>query len=243
MKNWFELEPDKYCLMNKHFSPGRPGPIEFIVIHHNAGIDLSTEDCYRIWQDREASAHYQVETDGTIGQLVNDWDVAWHAGNANANAASIGIEHANTAGAAASWPISSETIDNGAHLVAALCHAYDLGMPIWESNVFPHSYFSQTSCPYQLSGALRDRYMAAARDHYFAMATNATSQKDTTVTESDRQLLIETRDLCRVIRDQLCGPGSGYPGWPQTGGRTLTDTVAAIAEKQGIPNTKDTMKW
>ena len=85
--------------------------------------------------------------------------------------------------------------------------------------------------------------MSAARDHYFAMATNATSQKDTTVTESDRQLLIETRDLCRTIRDQLCGPGSGYPGWPQTGGRTLTDTVAAIAEKQGVPNAKDTMKW
>ena len=87
MKNWFELEPDKYCLMNKHYTPGRPGPIEFLVIHHNAGIDLSTEDCHRIWQDREASAHYQVETAGTIGQLVNDWDTAWHAGNANANAA------------------------------------------------------------------------------------------------------------------------------------------------------------
>ena len=241
MKNWHELEPDKYCLMNKHFSPGRPAGIEFLVIHHNAGVALTTEDCYRIWQDREASAHYQVETDGTVGQLVNDWDAAWHAGNAAANAKSIGIEHANIGGAAEDWPISDETIDAGAHLVAALCHAYHLGMPIWESNVFPHHYFSQTSCPYQLSGALQDRYMSAARDYYFAMANNI-SQKDLTMTESDRQLLIETRDLCRTIRDQLCGPGSGFPGWSQTGGRTLTDTVAAIAEKQGVPNTRDTKR-
>ena len=94
------LEPDLYCLMNKHYTPGRPGPIKYLVIHHNAGVGLSTADCYRIWQDREASAHYQVEVDGTIGQLVNDWDTAWHAGDAAANRWSIGIEHANTGGAA-----------------------------------------------------------------------------------------------------------------------------------------------
>ena len=57
------LEPDLYCLMNKHYTPGRPGPIKYLVVHHNAGVNLSTADCYRIWQDREASAHYQVEVD------------------------------------------------------------------------------------------------------------------------------------------------------------------------------------
>lgn len=235
------LEPDLYQLMNKHYTPGRPGPIKYLVVHHNAGVNLSTADCWRIWQDREASAHYQVETDGTIGQLVNDWDTAWHAGNANVNAESIGIEHANTGGAAAHWPISDETVDAGAHLVAALCHAYNLGVPIWESNVFPHHYFSQTSCPYLLSGSLREQYMAMARNHYFAIA-NDTSQKDTMMTESDRQLLIEIRDLCRTIRDQLTGPGSGFPGWPQTGGRTLVDTVAALGAAQGIDGCRDTKK-
>ena len=108
------LEPDLYCLMNKHYTPGRPGPIKYLVVHHNAGVNLSTADCYRIWQDREASAHYQVEVDGTIGQLVNDWDTAWHAGDSAANSYSIGIEHANTGGAAEGWPISQETINAGA---------------------------------------------------------------------------------------------------------------------------------
>jgi N-acetylmuramoyl-L-alanine amidase len=238
------LEPDLYCLMNKHYTPGRPGPIKYLVIHHNAGVNLSTADCYRIWQDREASAHYQVEVDGTIGQLVNDWDTAWHAGDAAANSYSIGIEHANVGGAAEDWPISQETITAGAHLVAALCHAYDLGKPGWFNNVFPHSYFYSTSCPHQLAGADRDQYMSLAEEFYFSMQAGNTPQagKMTNFTENDRQLLRENNELLRVIRDQLTGPGSGYPGWPQTGGRTLVDTVAAIGANQGIDGCRDTKK-
>ncbi len=44
--------------MNKHYTPGRQA-IKYLVVHHNAGV--VTPRCYRIWQDREASAHYQVE--------------------------------------------------------------------------------------------------------------------------------------------------------------------------------------
>lgn len=236
------LEPDLYCLMNKHFTPGRPGPIKYLVVHHNAGVNLSTADCYRIWQDREASAHYQVETDGTIGQLVNDWDTAWHAGDAAANARSIGIEHANIGGAP-DWPMSNETITQGAQLVAALCHAYNLGKPEWLSNVFPHSYFYSTSCPYQLAGAYLDQYMSLSQAFYSGIQAETTQTgKMTNFTDADRQLLKENNELLRVIRDQLTGPGSGYPGWPQTGGRTLVDTVAALGAAQNIDGCRDTKK-
>ena len=41
-----------------------------------------------------ASAHYTVRSsDGFVGQSVREKDIAWHAGNWNYNASSIGIEH------------------------------------------------------------------------------------------------------------------------------------------------------
>lgn len=62
---------------NTHYSTGRFGQsISKIVIHHNAG-NLTTEGCYYTWQTRPASAHYQVEANGTVGQLVLDSNTAW----------------------------------------------------------------------------------------------------------------------------------------------------------------------
>ena len=117
MKSWVNVEADVNKIMQKHFTPGRTAKINKIVIHHNAG-NLTTEDCYRAWQTREASAHYQVEITGRIGQLVWDENTAWHATGANANG--IGIEHANNK-MGPYWTISDATLENGAHLVAALC--------------------------------------------------------------------------------------------------------------------------
>ncbi|MEC4616175.1 N-acetylmuramoyl-L-alanine amidase [Tsukamurella tyrosinosolvens] len=42
------------------------------------------------------------------------------------------------------------------------------------------------------------------------------------------------------IFDQLTGPGGGFKGWEQGGGRTLYDLTAASAAKQGVPGTRDT---
>ena len=68
--DWMNVEPDVYRLINKHYTPGRGGQqIKYIVRHHNAGI-LTIDGCWQVWQTREASAHYQVENSGRIGQLV-----------------------------------------------------------------------------------------------------------------------------------------------------------------------------
>ena len=158
------LQADVNLIMNKHYTPGRAGKIDKVVIHHNAG-NLTVEDCYRVWQTREASAHYQVETSGRIGQLVNDWDTAWHAGSANPT--SIGIEHANDGGD--DWTVSPACLESGAHLVAAICRYYGLGRPAWKVNVFPHSYFNATACPGALQGSQLDAYMARAQQWYDAM--------------------------------------------------------------------------
>lgn len=162
--DWEKVIADEERILDRHYTPGRTQKIDKIVLHHNAG-NLSIADCYRVWQTREASAHYQVDSSGRVGQLVNDWDTAWHAGNANPS--SIGIEHANDR--MGPWTISEAALDAGAHLVAALCKMYGLGEPRWLVNVYPHSYFMATSCPGEIAGSQNAAYMERARYWYGRM--------------------------------------------------------------------------
>ena len=76
MKNWDKLEADRDLILNKHFTGGRNGcRIDKVILHHNGG-NLSGEGCYNVWQTREASAHYQVDANGVITQIVWDGDTA-----------------------------------------------------------------------------------------------------------------------------------------------------------------------
>ena len=151
MKNWLTLEPDRYKLMNKHYTTGRGGNnVECVVVHHNAGV-LSIDQIWDVWQTRQASAHYQVTSAGEIGQLVNDWDTAWHAANQYTNERSIGIEISNSGGANQDWPIAETAIREAGRLIAALCLHYKLGRPESGNNVRYHREFTTTSCPYHLA--------------------------------------------------------------------------------------------
>ncbi|MGJ4127578.1 N-acetylmuramoyl-L-alanine amidase [Corynebacterium macclintockiae] len=166
--DWLNVEPDVYRLINKHYTPGRGGQkIKYIVRHHNAGV-LTIDGCWQVWQTRPASAHYQVENSGRIGQLVNDSDTAWHAANQLRNQQSIGIEHANCGGANQDWPISDTVIKQGARLAAALCRYYRLGRPEYGKNIKDHRETGQTSCPYHLAkgGKYHNAWMAEAQRFY-----------------------------------------------------------------------------
>ena len=172
MKNWNTLEADIDLIMNTHYTPGRNGRrIDKVINHHNAG-KLTIRGCYDVWQTRPASAHYQVQSDGKIGQLVWDRDTAWHAGNFAANTTSIGIEHADVS--SNPWAVSEACLDNGVHLVAAICKFYGLGRPTWGKNVFRHKDFSATACPASLAGSQPAAYMARAQSWYDHM-TGSTS--------------------------------------------------------------------
>lgn len=170
MKDWESLDADVVKIVPANrYAAGRNGhKVEYVVIHYNAG-NLTTEGCYNVWLTRVASAHYQVESSGRIGQLVWDRDTAWHCGNKavdpNSNSKSIGVEHANLA----DGTVTEACLDNGAHLVAALCRRFGLGRPEWMVNVYPHNHFAATSCPGQLAGSQRDEYMARAQYWYDVM--------------------------------------------------------------------------
>ena len=176
MKSWENLEADENLILSTHMTKGRQGcKIDKIVVHHNGG-NLTGRGCYDVWQTREASAHYQVAADGRISQHVWDTDTAWHSGDWTANLTSIGVEHADIS--TDPWSISEATLDNGAHLVAALCKHYGLGRPQWGVNVFPHSHFSSTACPASIAGSQNADYMARAQAWYDRM-TGATAPTPT----------------------------------------------------------------
>lgn len=167
MKNWDKLEADINLILDKHFTGGRDGrKVDKVVLHHNGG-NLTGQGCYTVWQTRQASAHYQVDSNGVISQHVWDSDTAWHAGNWDANTTSIGVEHADIS--TNPWRISDACLDNGAHLTAAVCKAYGLGRPAYGRNVFFHKDFSATECPASIAGSQRDAYMRRAQEWYDKM--------------------------------------------------------------------------
>lgn len=186
MKSWENLEADENLILSTHMTKGRQGcKVDKIVVHHNGG-NLTARQIYDVWQTREASAHYQVAADGRITQLVWDTDTAWHSGDWNANLTSIGVEHADIS--ADPWSISDATLDNGAHLVAALCKHYGLGRPQWCVNVFPHSDFTSTACPASIAGAQNVAYMARAQAWYDRM-TGATAPTQSATASSAANVL------------------------------------------------------
>ena len=185
--NYEKLQADKNLIMNRHYTPVRGvNKIEKIVLHHNGG-NLSIKGCWNVWQTREASAHYQVDINGQIGQLVWDRNPAWHAGNWQANQTSIGIEHANNN--TTSWTISEATLEAGAHLVAAICKYYGLGAPKWGVNVFPHKHFAATGCPGQIAGNQLNQYMSRAAYWYAQMTGNPPAPTVTTAASTDLEAL------------------------------------------------------
>lgn len=178
--DYTNLQADRNCILNdargySHME-GRDGVnIRHIVLHHNAGVRQSGETVARFWERSGTSAHYQVEDDGTVVQIVHDWDTAFHAGDWNENLCSIGIEHANISGAP-DWEISEETIRSGGKLTGALCYGYNLGYPVWGQNVFPHSNFTATFCPGQIRDEYRDRYMQYAQEMYRELSGDETHE-------------------------------------------------------------------
>mgnify|MGYP002519278462 FL=1 len=222
LKDWNQLQADEDLILTKHMTKGRQGRrIDKIVLHHNGG-NLTGKGCYDTWQTREASAHYQVAADGRITQLVWDADTAWHSGNWDANLTSIGIEHADCQ--TSPWRISDATLDNGAHLVAALCRYYKLGVPQWGVNVFPHKRFSSTECPASIAGTQNAEYMARAQRYYREMTGDTTP--------------VKTPTASATVSTGLAVDGNVGPATVRRWQQVMGTTVDGIISGQLVPDLK-----
>jgi len=76
---------------SKNYKKGLRRKPNMFVVHWDAC--LSASSCASVLRDRGLSVHFCIDNDGTIYQLVDCDDIAYHAGNVNS--ASIGVEVSN----------------------------------------------------------------------------------------------------------------------------------------------------
>ena len=218
--DWINLEADVTKILPCHLYHGRNGSIQGVTIHHMAG-DLSIDDCYRVWTNREASAHYAVQADGKIGQLVNDWDAAWACGHDWANNNTISIEHANDG--FDPWTVHPAALDAGAPLVPAICAHYGLGEPTWMVNVYPHCHWQATACPGELNGSQNAEYMERAKAWYHELtgggeapvAPQPVPQPSEPSGGGEPTIWLQARTVDGTVLPATCYPD--YAGWDDNG--------------------------
>lgn len=171
--NWEKMEFDE-MLMTKHFTPSNRTNIEYFTVHHMIILnrDMKSADaneaCRRVWQTREASAHYGVDGD-FVAQFVYDRNIAWANGNSRSNRATIAIEHANATldepGTNNDYVIDDRTFFNGAKLIAYGHHLYNK-KPIKNVTVRRHGEFFATACPGPYFNRNFSRYQDLMHDMY-----------------------------------------------------------------------------
>lgn len=98
-------------IRNARIQSGSFGPrvqkVDTLVLHHTA---LDLEASLRVLRYRDVSAHYVLATDGVAYRILNDDEVAWHAGismwrgRKRVNSRSIGVEIVNLDGNRSPYP-------------------------------------------------------------------------------------------------------------------------------------------
>ena len=139
----------KQFIRSPNCSPRKPETkIDKIVVHCTEGSLASTLAEFQRTDSRKVSAHYVIDRNGDIYQMVNDTDCANHC--MGANNASIGIEHVGSETDSLAAPQAAAS----AALIRWLLQEHQIP----RTNIFGHDFtpgYSRpggTSCPDKLFG-------------------------------------------------------------------------------------------
>lgn len=87
---WIAAHSSNYTAANREGDGKR---IQYVIIHTTQGSYAGSISWFQN-PDSNVSAHYVIRSsDGEVTQMVQNKDIAWHAGNWDYNVHSIGIEH------------------------------------------------------------------------------------------------------------------------------------------------------
>jgi N-acetyl-anhydromuramyl-L-alanine amidase AmpD/photosystem II stability/assembly factor-like uncharacterized protein len=139
--SWVAASPKNFQRADRPFS----SPITRIVIHTTEGPYASAIPLFAHAGPVASPAYIVRSSDGAITQMVHEGDIAWHAGNRQYNATSIGIEH--EAFVHNCFWYTSAMYRSSARLVAHLARKY--GIPIDRTHIIGHY---QVPDPYHLGG-------------------------------------------------------------------------------------------
>lgn len=142
-----------------------------VTFHHNGGR-LSLQGCLDVWTYREASAHFQSDGDGNLGQYVRVNEYAWAAGNTQGNIESIHIEMADET-LAPEWRVGEATWQSAARLAGWL-FARVIGAAPTRDTVHVHHDWKSTECAGPFIDRIREGLFQAVLAAYnqFANGTN-----------------------------------------------------------------------
>ena len=186
--------------------------VSSITIHHwgNRGQQFDTVRDFLCTNDTPTSAHY-VAQDGLVACIVSPDDCAFHAGNAEGNSHSIGIE------------CRPEATDGDYATVAELI-AYLRGI-YGDIPLYPHNHWYNTACPgdYDL-----DRLDSLARG-----TTIATQSATITPAKEEGFLMALTDKQQEDIYWFLCAPDGREYLAELVGGRAADKTLNTPIKRYG----------
>jgi len=149
----------KQFIRSPNSSSRQPGTkIDKIVLHCTEGSLASALAEFQRSDSRKVSAHYVIDRNGDIYQMVNDTDCANHC--RGANAASIGIEHVGSETDSLAAPQAAAS----AALIRWLLQEHQIP----RTNIFGHNFTpgynlpGGTSCPDKLFGPVHSQSTIAA---------------------------------------------------------------------------------
>lgn len=116
-------------------------PVSMVVLHYT-GMQSADDALERMCDPKaKVSAHYMIDTDGTVTSLVPEDKRAWHAGKSywrgvtDINSASVGIELVNPGHEWGYEPFSDDQMNSLLPLLADIIDRYDIP----RANVVGHS--------------------------------------------------------------------------------------------------------
>lgn len=189
------------------------------------------------------SYHYTVDDGGTVCDVVDTDLCSWSV--LDANPISINLCFA---GSRAGWSRQQwlDKMGRGIEIAAWLaiqdCRKYGIPLTVIAppyrrgAGISDHRYVTRV-LGYGTHTDVGDGFPWDVFARHIQDFTTETGGPLMALSDAEqRELLTKVRE----IHDQLTGPGDGFAGWAQNGGRTLNDLAAAVAAKLEIPGCRDT---
>lgn len=132
----------KQFVESPNYSSRDGGKITNIVVHYTTAGNVQSTINHFLNPASQVSAHYIIDKNGDIYQMVKDADKAWHAAHANRH--SIGIEHVAKVGE----KLTDLQEKSSIHLIRWLMTEYKVS----KENIQAHKQILSTSCPGNIFG-------------------------------------------------------------------------------------------
>ena len=138
-----------YVKLSPHYFLRNGTKITDITIHHMAG-NLTVEQCGALFQTRNASSTYGIDSKGRVGMYVEEKNAPWTNSNKPSNLRSITIEVANDR-IGGNWHVSDVAIKKCIELCVDICRRNGIKRLNFtgnaSGNLTAHRYFTATACP------------------------------------------------------------------------------------------------